>query len=233
MTGELLKTKGELIKAKSVLKIGQRIEFYVGEDEEKYLSRIEDMNETQLMVDMPVSRKGVPVIPLRGEKLYALAVGNQCRFRFFSSYQGKGMTGVIPIWFVDLPEEVERHQNREFVRVRLTKRMKVRFLDDEGAIGEPIPTTTVDLSGNGVRFFMTKPVRPDTDALLEIYDIPEIGVLEAMCRVVRCVELKNGDKTVGYHIGAHLERMQMAVVNKIVRYLFSVQRELIAKGVGG
>lgn len=224
---------GELLKAKSVIKIGQRIEFYVGDDEEKYLSRIEDITENKLMVDMPVSRKGVPVIPLIGTKLYALAVGNQCRFRFFTNYQGKGMSGIVPVWYIDLPDEVEKHQNREFVRVRLTKKMRVRFLDDEGAISDPLMTYTVDLSGNGVRFLVYEPVKVDTDALLEIYDIPEIGTLEAACRVVRCVEVKTDNSSKLYHVGAHLERMQLTTVNKIVRYLFSVQRELIAKGVMG
>lgn len=222
---------GELLKAKSVLKIGQRIEFYVGEDEEKYLSRIEDMTDNQLMVDMPVSRKGVPIIPLRGEKIYALAVGDQCRFRFFTTYQSKGMTGIIPVWFIDLPQEVERHQNREFVRVRITKKMSARWLDDEGTIGDPFMTYTVDMSGNGVRFIVDEPIKVDTEAMLEIYDVPEIGTLSVMCRVVRCVELKNDNGTKLYHVGAHLEHMQLATVNKIVRYLFSVQRELIAKGV--
>ena len=223
---------GELLKAKSVLKIGQRIEFYVGDDEEKYLSRIEDMTDTQLIVDMPVNHKGVPIIPMHGEKLYALAVGNQCRFRFFTNYQGKGKTGIIPVWQVGLPEEVERHQNREFVRVRIEKKMRLRYMDEEGSIGDPIMTHTIDLSGNGVRYRADEPVKVDSEAMLEIYDIPEVGTLECVCRVVRCVEIPVREGLKFYHVGAHLEHLPMPVVNKVVRYLFSVQREIIAKGVG-
>ena len=70
---------GELIKAGDVLKIGQRVEFYVEDSNERYTSRIEDMTEDQLVVAMPMDKKRVPVIPRPKEKLYALVVGSQCR----------------------------------------------------------------------------------------------------------------------------------------------------------
>ena len=47
---------GELLKAKDILKIGQRVEFYVEDSNERYTSRIEDITENQLVVAMPMSR---------------------------------------------------------------------------------------------------------------------------------------------------------------------------------
>ena len=52
---------GELLKADNVLKIGQRIEFYVDDDEEKYSSRIEDITDKEIIAAMPVNRQRVPV----------------------------------------------------------------------------------------------------------------------------------------------------------------------------
>ena len=109
---------GELVKAKENLKIGQRVEFYVEGDETRYASRIEDMTDDTLEVAMPMTRQGVPVIPKDNEKLYGVAVGNQCRFRFFTVFKGTGQKDDrIPVWYVSKPEKMERFQNREFVRV--------------------------------------------------------------------------------------------------------------------
>ena len=79
---------GEIIKAENVLKIGQRMEFFVDNDEERYTSRIEDLTASRIVAALPVNKKGVPVIPRKGSKVYALAVGDQCRYRFFATYLG-------------------------------------------------------------------------------------------------------------------------------------------------
>ena len=80
---------GEIIKADKVLKIGQRVEFYLEEDEEKFASRIEDITSAQLVVAMPMDAKRRPILPKEGERLYGMAIGDKCRYRFFSVYQNK------------------------------------------------------------------------------------------------------------------------------------------------
>jgi c-di-GMP-binding flagellar brake protein YcgR len=91
---------GELVKTKEILKIGQRVEFYVEGDDNRYASRIEDINEDMLEVAMPMSRSGVPIIPREDEKIYGVAVGHQCRYRFFTTYKGKGRKDDrIPIYY--------------------------------------------------------------------------------------------------------------------------------------
>ncbi len=223
---------GELIKAGSILKIGQRVEVYVGDDDDKYPSRIEDMDGGDLFIAMPVNSKGVPVIPLTGEKLYVLAVGDQCRYRFFSSYRGRErLDGHLAVWKIACPENVERHQNRQFVRVHVTKKLNVSLIDEEGRRQEPMPTTTVDLSGNGVCFISKVPIRIGCQMGLELYGVDEAAAIDVMGRVVRCteVDLPHGEKI--YHVGAGFEHLSRVIMNKIVRYLFTVQRKNIAKGI--
>ena len=107
---------GEIIKAGDVLMIGQRLEFFVDNDDERYTSRIEDLTPERVVVALPINKQHVPVIPRKGSKVYALAVGEQCRYRFFATYLGTArQDGRIPVWIVSRPEPVERHQNREFV----------------------------------------------------------------------------------------------------------------------
>ena len=55
---------GELVKAEEILKLGQRVEFYVDADDTRYASRIEDITDDGLEVAMPISSKHVPVIPV-------------------------------------------------------------------------------------------------------------------------------------------------------------------------
>ena len=224
---------GELLKAGDILKIGQRIEFYVGDEDEKYASRIEDMTETELMVAMPMNKQGVPVLPLTGEKIYALAVGEHCRYRFFTTYHGSMRIdgGSFAVWKIAKPEEVERHQNRQFVRIHVNQRIQARIIDREGQIQDPMMTYSVDLSGNGLCFASNKPIPIGYKVALEIFDIPEVGVVEVMSHVVRCTEMENSSGESFYHVGVGFEHLSRPIVNKIVRYLFSVQRKSIAKGI--
>ncbi len=222
---------GELVKAEQVLKIGQRIEFYVDDDDEKYLSRIENVTDKYIIAAMPYNRKRVPVIPVRGANVYALAVGQKCRYRFFSVFREKSLEdGYLPVWHIDKPEQVEKHQNREFVRVRVTKKVMVSVIGQDGSIGEPSMTYTVDLSGNGVCFIMDNPLPQDTEVALELYDIPGVGTVKVMGRVIHSTKFERRDGDV-FHIGTHMEHLSRQIMNKIVRYLFYVQRRNIAKGV--
>ena len=223
---------GELIKEGDILKIGQRLEFYVEDDEEKYLSRIEDVAEKEFIAGMPLTRQRVPVIPRQGSKLYGLAVGDQCRYRFMTTFQGTGWTdGNIPIWHVKMPERVEKFQNREFVRIKVSQRIHVRLIDKDGGIGDPIGTWTIDISGGGVSFLLRQPVAENSKAGLEIHDIPDVGTVSVMSRIVRCVKQKNPDGEIVYQVGAHFLDLSRLTVNKLVKYLFAVQRRAIAKGI--
>ena len=225
---------GEIIKAGTVLKIGQRIEFYVENDDNRYASRIEDMTKKEIVAALPVNRQRVPIIPRTGSRIYALAVGDQCRYRFFSTYLGTSkVDGRIPVWRITRPETVERHQNREFVRVRVDLRVRARLVGDDGTIGDPIETRTIDLSGNGVAIVLKKPVKVDSQMALEIFDIPEVGTLEIMARVARCQQVMIDEEHAVYHVGALLEHLDRRTMNQVVRYLFTVQRKAIAKGISG
>ena len=223
---------GELLKAKDILKIGQRIEFYVEDSNERYTSRIEDITESQLVVAMPMSRKRVPIIPRKNEKLYALAVGDQCRYRFFTTFHKAGHEEAkLPVWYITKPEQVERHQNREFVRVRVNLPVNVRLIDEDGTIHDPMITRLIDLSGSGACFSLEHEVTLGTKAGLELSGIPGTGAIEVMSQVARCNLVPRDDKIRIYHVGVRFENLPRAVANKIVHYLFTVQRTTIAKGI--
>ena len=223
---------GELLKAGDILKIGQRVEFYVGEDEEKYPSRIEGHTGKELLVAMPLTRQRVPVIPEKSSTVYGLAIGDQCRYRFFATFLGSGWTdGRIPVWRLAMPEHVEKYQNREFVRVKVSQRMHVNIIDEEGCIGEPIATWSLDFSGSGISFPLWQEVVEGTRIALDIHDIPEMGTVNVMSQVVRCVRQEDPDGRTYYHVGVRFMDLPRPTVNKLVKYLFAVQRRALAKGI--
>lgn len=223
---------GELVKAKEHLKIGQRVEFYVEADETRYASRIEDITDEALEVAMPMTKQGVPVIPRNGEKVYGVAIGNQCRYRFFTDFKGIGKKDDrIPIWYVSKPEKLERFQNREFVRVKVNMTAKVRLVDEDGTIHDEETVQVVDLSGSGICLAFKHPVEVNTQVSLELAGIPGAGMIDVLCRIVRCAQIERPDESIIYHVGAAFQYMPRALSNKIVRYLFSVQRANIAKGL--
>lgn len=220
---------GEILKAGNVLKIGQRVEFYLENDDERYTSRIEDITPTQLIVAMPVDSKRRPIIPAAGEQLYAMAVGDQCRYQFFSIYQDKDAVP-IPVWKITRPEIVERHQNRAFVRVLVTLPVKVQAMNDKGGLDPVTETKTVDLSGGGLCFVWPVGIPLGRQAVIELNNIPYVGTMQVMTRIARCVRVEQSDKAI-YHIGVRFLTLTRPVSNKLVHFIFDLQRKSLAKGI--
>lgn len=216
---------GDLINAAKVLKIGQRVEFYLEDDDIKYTSRIEDITSDRLVVAMPVDEKRRPVIPAVGEQLYGLAVDEMCRYRFFSVFRGKAREP-IPVWKITKPEVVERHQNRGFVRAMVRLPIQVRIINTEGREGDLMDLRTTDVSGGGVSFIAPHHVKINSRAAIVFTNFPNIGTLSVMTRVVRCQPLASNDR--GWQIGAHFLELNRGTMNKIVHFVFSELRRQIA-----
>lgn len=219
---------GELVQARSVLTIGQRLEIFFENSEEDaagYASRVEDIIGDELVVAMPLDERRVPVIPRPGENLYVLAGGDGCHYRFFSVHRSHGRhEGRIPILRISIPEFAERFQKRGLFRIKVNLTATVRLVDHEGQIDAPKRVPLVDLSGSGLAFIWPKAVSLDSEAALEINDIPGLGTLEMMTRVMRCTRIDREDDVPVYHIGVQFQSISRSIRDKIIRYLFHVQR---------
>ena len=215
---------GELMNAATVLKIGQRVEFYLEDDDIRYTSRIEDITSDRLVVAMPVDEKRRPIIPAAGEQLYGLAVGEKCRYRFFSVFKGKARDP-IPVWMITKPEVVERHQNRSFVRAAVRLPIQVRIIDTDGRESDLMKLYTTDVSGGGVSFIVPRHVRINSRASIVFTNFPNIGTLSVMARVVRSLPLEPSDR--GWQLGAHFLELDRGTMNKIVHFVFcELRRQL-------
>lgn len=219
----------DIFPADKVLQIGQRMEFFLDNMTEGVSSRIEDIQGKKLVVAMPLDSKNRPVIPVSNEHIYGSAISKGCQYRFFTTYRDKAVD-TIPVWIIDMPDTVERHQNREFVRVPVSIPLKVRVMDEDGALGPLTKTTMVDISGGGLAFSWPKRVKVGTSAAVEINNLPGIGTLSLMCVVARCMAREAEDSTT-YLVGVRMLNLTRPIRNKLVKFIFDIQRQNLAKGI--
>ena len=222
--------KGERKPADMVLKIGARLTFFPLSTENGVASRVEDISGDRLMVAMPVNEKGVPILPLPGENMMCRIAGTGCYYKFNAVYLDKGKAP-IPVWFVRKPEFVEKVQNREFVRISVDYPVILRPLDENGAMGGMIFTKAVDISGGGLAV-MNKTMLPlGSKAVLELDNIPGVGLLRITGRVVRCVKVDAAGDNV-FHVGFQFLDLSRQHQNRLVKFIFDIQRQSLAKGIG-
>jgi len=216
----------EFVKAKPIIKVGQRVEIFF--DDEHYTSRVEDFNDTDLTLAMPLDSKRRPIIPLTGAIIEARIVGQQCIYQFFSAYKDKAISP-IPIWVVDFPEQLEKKQNRKFVRVKATIPVYIQIPDEEGGLLPPKITETRDISGSGFLVVFHQPVPLKTKIVLETEVLPQVGRIKIFAEVVRCTR-PVADLNL-YWIGVKFIGLARPLQNKLIQFVFQKQREQLAKRV--
>ena len=223
--------KGTRMAADTILKIGSRLEFFPEEAPAGASSRIEDMKDGKILAAMPMNEKGVPIIPRPGEPMLATIPGQGCSYRFGTHYLDKGREGNISVWIVTKPEEVEKIQNREFVRVSADYTVILRPLNEYGAMDDMIITRITNISGGGIGLTLDKELPVSSKAVVELTNIPGVGMLRITGQIMRCVLVKDTAKPV-YQIGVKFLDMSKVHQNKLVRFIFDIQRQTLAKGIG-
>lgn len=214
----------EFVKSKAVLKVGQRVE--IAMNDERYTSRVEDFNETDLVLAMPLDEKRRPIIPYTGEKVDVCVFGEQCGYRFLAEYKDKAASP-IPVWIVALPEKAEKKQNRKFVRVKVSIPIYIQIPDEEGGMRPRRLTQTVDISGSGFLFLSEEKIHLSTKIVLETEVLPQIGRIKTFAEVVRCSK-PVADRNL-YWIGVKFLDFPRGLQNKLVQFVFQKQREQLAK----
>lgn len=221
---------GMKMDAEKILKVGTRLEFFPDSLEGSVTSRIEDIRDNTIVAAMPVTSKGVPVIPVAGETMQCRAVGTGCYYSFTATYLDKGRVDGLPMWYVKMPKTVRKVQNREFVRVQVDYPIIIRPLDENGAMGRMIFARMTDISGGGVAISNDEPLPVNSKAVLELDNIPGVGMLRVTGGIVRCSKLEADGKAF-YQIGIKFLDVSRIHQNKLVKFVFAIERQALAKGV--
>lgn len=227
----MLKSKDKpiYVKADAVLKLGQRVEISLPGDTRAFASRLEDMRESAIVLAMPLDEKRMPVVISPGSQLTCKAFDGRCYYRFGATYK-ELIHENIQLWVVTRPIDVQKIQYRDYVRVKTTQPLVVRPVLEDGTLEPMVFTSTLDLSGGGVCFAMDRPLPVGSKATVEMDNIPGVGLLQLMCRVARCIEVDvKGTKV--YQTGVEFLNINRTVQNKLIKFIFDLQRDGLAKGI--
>lgn len=223
-------------ETKKILKIGQRIEinqigFIDQNDEEStseiYMSRIEDIKGSEVYLALPMDSMLRPIIPQADDIIRGTIADRDHLYVFKAKYEKIAKIN-IPVWKIIISSTVYKKQNREFVRVKVEIPLKISITDADGSIQHSFSTHTVDLSGNGISFLSSQKLAKGVTLTVETTPIISVGRIHTFVEVKQCRNLKNINK---YFIGASFSNLAKLIQNKLIKYLFDKQRELIQKGI--
>lgn len=221
--------ENDKIKLDQILLIGKKVDLFVGDEEVSYVSRIEDLNEKHLILAMPMDEKRRPIIPLTGTSISGRVAANYSMYKFNTVYQDKA-AAPIPVWIVSLPKKIEKHQTREFVRIQTIFPLQVQVEDAEsGDWMPPYHTKSIDISGNGIRFFMNQDIPEGAKILIKTEELPIVGSMQVCCEVVRSEKPRFNESV--FWIASKFISLPKKTQLSLIRFIFQKQREMIAKGI--
>lgn len=214
------------------LQVNARIEIEV-EDAEyagKYFSRIMDINRKELRIMSPAVQ-GV-AIPLRVNTPVRISyVGERAMYSFKTVIKQR-FNDALAGFVVTIPDQVDRVQRRNYVRLEVQIHFRYRILQEEHILDielnpeEFSSSYIVDISGGGVRFYSDQSI-PEKSLLEMQIGIEGIETEILLGRVVRSRERVEG----GFEIGVAFDSLSALTQDQIISWIFNKQRELRRMGL--
>lgn len=224
---------GSLIISANVFKVNQRITIMLSKNpgSPQFQSRIEEVSSNHIVCAMPMI-KGRPLTVQQGIRFYGKAIIDGVVYFFTSRLLNKKMFP-LPVWIIDLPHDIERIQQRSFVRVDAMLPVEVKPIveevsDEEAGDSPPIKVITKDISGGGAQLVLNEPVKIGTRLSLVI-EVPDNEAIETIGEVVR-VEKPRNDREL-FWIGIKFLDIHESFRNKLIKFIFKKQLEQRQKGM--
>ncbi len=212
-----------MTEVKGLIQINQKIQVgLLSSKENSYVSNIQDIKDGELTISIPT--KGANPLALNnGDLIKVSFISDSSRYEFKTKVIGWRYDN-IPMYALAMPEICKRVQLRKFVRIPTILEVMYAEVTDEGEYGEFIKSTSLDLSGGGIRLMLKKDFSPGARLLLKIYIPMKNGLecLEIMGVVVRTLpgeHLKSINAAVKF---INISRRQQDL---IVRYAFGKMAE--------
>ena len=165
-----------------------------------------------------------------GDELQVSIPDKHCVYRFDSIYQHKNVVDDI-IWYISKPEQLEKQQQRRFIRVPVPLPIQIKAPNVYGGFRNARSSVTIDISGGGLCFVSMEPIAPDSRIDLAVAGLPILNELSVLARVVRCTPVIVSAGCI-YHIGVSLEESLSEVLqNKLIHSVFCLQRRYLSNGI--
>ena len=217
------------------LKINERVEFKV--DKDIYKSNIQDI----------ISKNSIAInIPVSGTKSYLPHIGESVVFYvffFFAYYKYKGtlssrfLEGGLRLLIIDNIKDLGKIQRREDYRIPISLEISYAHISEEialkglsnnlikGQVEKFNSTRCIDLSAGGIKIFTKEKMENNDYVLMKINLCSNecIFVISKVIRVEKDFEIKH------YKVGCKFENLNNIDREKIARFIFKKQRELMKR----
>ena len=132
---------------------------------------------------MPMD-KGYPVFHSRGSTFYGKVYDESGVYSFKSTFVDKKM-GHLPIWIITMPFDINKIQQRSFVRFDVALPVTIEYLlhDDTDEM-VALQLITKDLSSGGLQVIGSQKIKVGKKITVTL-DLPDYGVLTIIGEVVR------------------------------------------------
>ncbi|NLP44205.1 MAG: pilus assembly protein PilZ [Peptococcaceae bacterium] len=204
---------------------GLSVEVVVREGEYKgrYRTKIEELGKRIISIGVPIAdgqfvplREGTPIEIFFNDELTAYS---------FESHIIKRIAVPIPTFIIEYPTKIKKVQRRRFVRVQVFKQLKYLVIGKDGVSDEKTGLMN-DISGGGVRFQSQENIETKTLMLLKL-NLKDTE-LEIPAKVIRS---EKEEDTNTYIISASFQDISERTRDKIIGYVFDIQREMRRKGL--
>lgn len=204
---------------------GQSVELAVpeGEYKGKYRTRIEEVGQRILSIGVPM--KDGQFIPLREGTTLEVIFADDIAAYTFSTSIIKRIALPIPSFIIESPKKIIRIQRRQFVRVPIISQLKYQIIDKNGVSNDK-KGFMIDLSGGGLLLRSQENIPLQTIIVVKT----QIGdkVMELPGIVIRTEkEIEKDD----YMISIQFHEISEKIRDKIIAYVFDIQREMRKKGL--
>ncbi|NLI92208.1 MAG: pilus assembly protein PilZ [Peptococcaceae bacterium] len=194
-----------------------------GEYKGRYRTRIEEVGKRILSIGVPVAEG--QFIPLREGTTLEVIFSDEISAYSFSSSIIKRIALPIPTFIIEFPNKIQKIQRRRFVRVPLIRSLKYRVIDKDG-ISDEKNGFMIDLSGGGLLFNANENLPSKTIILMKTL----IGTVDMEIPGLVIRSQKEDGKDL-FKVSVQFHEISEKTRDKIIQYVFEVQREMRKKGL--
>jgi c-di-GMP-binding flagellar brake protein YcgR len=199
-----------------------------GKELERYSSNVVAISENNLVITLPVKNKD-HILLKSGIIIKVIFSDNIAIYTFTAEVVSQNSTTPVTV-NLGKPIETRRIQRRNFVRLDTRLKVTLEKLDEKcNSTNNSFSATTVDISGGGMMFSCSEKLElGDFLESMIFFDADE--KVSAIGRVVRVISNQPQARE-KYSVGFEFAVIDEAERDKIIKYIFTSQRELLRKGL--
>lgn len=208
------------------LKVNQKIEVEFKSDKypDIYLSKVADFVDAGIVIT-GLYQHGTPIAVKKGDKINVYFTTERAAYEFESTVLQRIKK---PIYFIliEEPEELKRIQRRDYFRLDLDGVIRLHKEKKDGSVMKK-EAQLLDVSGGGVQIKTKKEFAEGDIIKLSFKNLLNLNEL-IKGEVVR----KSKDDFKTYRYGIKFIDIKQGEREKIIQWIFSLQRQLRKKGLG-